>query len=98
MCLEWWSYEILGVVGSAFGETATAVQTVLVNFSYFMYAAGEGIAISAGLLSLSHTHTHTHSRHIQTCTHARACTHAQTHTNTNTTGRRCAVRTLNPKP
>lgn len=48
VCLEWWSYEVLGVVGSAFGETATAVQTVLVNFSYFLYAAGEGIAISAG--------------------------------------------------
>ena len=48
VCLEWWSYEILGVVGSAFGETATAVQTVLVNFSYFLYAAGEGIAIAAG--------------------------------------------------
>ncbi|EKX49295.1 hypothetical protein GUITHDRAFT_93333 [Guillardia theta CCMP2712] len=48
VCLEWWSYEVLGVVGSAFGETATAVQTVLVNFSYFMYATGEGIAIAAG--------------------------------------------------
>jgi MATE family multidrug resistance protein len=47
VCLEWWSYEVLGVIGSAFGETATAVQTVLVNFSYFLYAAGEGIAISA---------------------------------------------------
>jgi MATE family multidrug resistance protein len=48
VCLEWWSWEILGVVGSAFGETATAVQTVLVNASYFLYAAGEGVAVSAG--------------------------------------------------
>eukprot|EP00961_Rhodomonas_salina_P148196 1995224-Rhodomonas_salina.1 len=47
VCLEWWSYEILGIAGSAFGETATAVQTVLVNFAYFMYAVPEGIAIAA---------------------------------------------------
>jgi len=48
VCLEWWSWEILGVAGSAFGEMATAVQTVLVNASYFLYAAGEGVAVSAG--------------------------------------------------
>mmetsp|Transcript_54482 Transcript_54482/g.129415 ORF Transcript_54482/g.129415 Transcript_54482/m.129415 type:complete len:541 (+) Transcript_54482:38-1660(+) len=48
VCLEWWSYEVLGVVGSAVSEQATAVQTVLINFAYFMYALPEGIAIAAG--------------------------------------------------